>query len=233
MTSLRLHDYEFTVHLFENDFIILRSSRIDGTINAEISLGILNQRPKFVDEVISSPSEILLKINEHFHEKSLESLYLIDFKSTSRSRQLKLPVFFGHEFEWDRVDLLTGLSKEVYIEKLVEADLTVSMFGFIPGFIYIDGLPEALYVPRKENPARHQSPNTIAVGGPYLGIYSIPSPGGWTSLGQAAVTLFDPGTLPPTQLNPGDKLQLEILEEEEFINLSNQSITLLKYNGIH
>lgn len=233
MTSLHLNNSEFSIKNYGNEFIILRSNVVNGTVNASISQSILNQKPEFIDEVISSPSEILLKINNLFHDDLLVSLSSINFEAAENQRHLRLPVFFEDEYEWDRVDLLSGVPKASYIQSLLDADLTVSMFGFIPGFIYIDGLPEALFVPRKENPAMQVLPNTIAVGGPYLGIYSIPSPGGWTSLGQAAVSLFDAGALPPTQLNPGDKLHLEVLNRDEFDNLSKHSMTILKYNDIH
>ena len=68
---------------------------------------------------------------------------------------------------------------------------TVSFLGFLPGFAYLRGLPPGLELPRRATVRPSVPARSLAVGGPYLGIYPEASPGGWWLLGEALdVELF-------------------------------------------
>ena len=45
-----------------------------------------------------------------------------------------------------------GISKEEIIKRHFEVVYTVYFIGFLPGFLYLGGLDEALYTPRKSTP---------------------------------------------------------------------------------
>ena len=76
-----------------------------------------------------------------------------------------------------------AISIDEFIGLLNGSNYQLDMFGFLPGFMYIDGLNERLAMPRKEIPSTKCPPNSLAIGGPYLGIYKYPSPAGWHIIG--------------------------------------------------
>jgi UPF0271 protein len=61
----------------------------------------------------------------------------------------------------------------------------VAAIGFLPGFAYLRGLDPRLEVPRRESPRPRVPPLSVAVAGPYSGIYPFASPGGWNVVGTA------------------------------------------------
>ncbi|TDC29771.1 carboxyltransferase domain-containing protein, partial [Micromonospora sp. 15K316] len=49
---------------------------------------------------------------------------------------------------------------------------------------------------------------SVALAGPYAGIYPGPSPGGWLLVGRTGLPLFDVTADPPTRLTPGTHVRL-------------------------
>jgi UPF0271 protein len=104
------------------------------------------------------------------------------------------------------VATLSGLAESEVIRRHSRAEYTVLFMGFRPGFPYLEGLPKALEVPRLAQPRVWVPQNSVAIAGPYAGIYPFESPGGWRILGTAVgVSLFQPsrGAL----LQPGDRVR--------------------------
>ncbi|MCE7974204.1 MAG: 5-oxoprolinase subunit PxpB [Leptolyngbya sp. PLA1] len=87
------------------------------------------------------------------------------------------------------------------------ATYTVRFMGFAPGFAYLEGLPVPLHVPRLDSPRPRVPAGSVAIAGPYSGIYPAESPGGWRLLGRTSRTLFDPLSTSPTLLQPGDRVR--------------------------
>lgn len=79
----------------------------------------------------------------------------------------------------------------------------VAFFGFVPGFAYLEGLPEALRTPRRSTPRARVEAGSVAIGGPYTGVYPFASPGGWNLIGSAES--FDPDAL-----DLGDEIRFEV-----------------------
>jgi UPF0271 protein len=61
----------------------------------------------------------------------------------------------------------------------------VAFVGFQPGFAYLRGLDSRLVVPRRASPRPRVPALSVAVAGPYTGVYPFASPGGWSLLGTA------------------------------------------------
>lgn len=106
----------------------------------------------------------------------------------------------------DLSDLLatTCLSSDAFWARLAAIDFTVGFIGFSPGFPYLYGLPPELRLPRRPSPRPLVPPGSVALAGPYAGIYPSPTPGGWNLIGTTPVRLFDPAEEPPARLRPGD-----------------------------
>jgi len=51
------------------------------------------------------------------------------------------------------------------------------------------------------------APGSVAVAGPFAGIYPGGTPGGWRILGRCALQLFDLGADPPALFQVGDRVR--------------------------
>lgn len=100
-----------------------------------------------------------------------------------------------------------GLDVAAYIEAFSAVTYTVAFLGFQPGFPYLTGLPSALAAPRRATPRTRVAAGSVAVGGPYAGIYPADGPGGWNLLGRTAARLFDPARAEPALFRPGDRVR--------------------------
>lgn len=100
-----------------------------------------------------------------------------------------------------------GMSVEEVVRRHGAGAYTVGFLGFSPGFAYLLGLDPRLHLPRLETPRTAVPAGSVAIAGPYSGIYPTTSPGGWLLLGTTAVRLFDPQREPPSLLEPGMRVR--------------------------
>ena len=102
-----------------------------------------------------------------------------------------------------------GMSETRLVELHSRAEYTVLFLGFLPGFAYLGGLPRELEVPRLATPRVRVPKNSVAIGGPYAGVYPFDSPGGWRILGTAAAAeLFSSER--GARLSPGDRVRFRV-----------------------
>ncbi|MEO8276335.1 MAG: 5-oxoprolinase subunit PxpB [Thermoanaerobaculia bacterium] len=165
-------------------------------------------------EWIPGAGNLLLRVEETTAaeaEARLESL-LSAFpfrRSAATGRPIEIAVRFGGENGEDlqQVAAETGLSESAVVSRLCSAPLSVAFIGFSPGFPYLVGLPPELELPRLASPRPAVPPGSVAIGGPFVGIYPAATPGGWRLLGRTDVALFDPASSPPAVLAAGDRIR--------------------------
>ena len=92
----------------------------------------------------------------------------------------------------------------------------IHFFGFLPGFMYLNGLPKELHTPRKKIPDLAVPAGSVAIGGSQTGIYPSESPGGWHLIGRSPISLFDPTSIPPVWAKPGENLKFSPISKREF-----------------
>jgi KipI family sensor histidine kinase inhibitor len=98
---------------------------------------------------------------------------------------------------------LWGCTVAAVVARLRDTTFHVAFCGFAPGFAYLTGLPDDLAVPRLRTPRPRVPAGSVALGGPYAGIYPTASPGGWRLVGRTGARLFDVDADPPALLTPG------------------------------
>jgi KipI family sensor histidine kinase inhibitor len=127
------------------------------------------------------------------------------------SRLYRIPVAYGGAGGPDLAELARGigLTAGEFAALHAAAEYRVAFVGFSPGFPYLSGLPERLRAPRLPIPRLLVPAGSVAIGGPYAGIYPLASPGGWRLIGRTATRLFDAGADPPALLAPGDRVRFE------------------------
>ena len=130
-------------------------------------------------------------------------------------RRLRIPVWYGGP---DLADLARerSMPEEEFARRHASASYRVAFLGFAPGFAYLTGLPRELHAARLPTPRTRVPAGSVAIGGPYTGIYPDETPGGWRLIGRSPVQLFDPRASPPALLRPGDEVRFEPIGEAEF-----------------
>jgi len=128
-----------------------------------------------------------------------------------------IPVCYDEQFGID-LPLFAekGLSKAEVIRLHTSTAFRVFMIGFLPGFLYLGGLPEPLHMHRKEKPRIHVAKGSVAIGGEQTGIYPMASPGGWQIIGRTPLSLFEISLEPPTPIRQGDKIQFYPIDAKTY-----------------
>jgi len=108
----------------------------------------------------------------------------------------------------DHVARQTGLRSAEVVALHASRDYDVELIGFLPGFAYLTSLDPRLVTPRRPAPRPRVPKGSLAIAGPYTGVYSVASPGGWHLIGRVLdVELFDPERRPPALFEPGDTVR--------------------------
>ncbi|WFF02250.1 carboxyltransferase domain-containing protein [Micromonospora sp. WMMD964] len=94
------------------------------------------------------------------------------------------------------------------LRRLTGTRFRVAFCGFAPGFPYLTGLPAELALPRLATPRPRVPAGSVALAGPYAGIYPGASPGGWQLVGRTELVLFDVHADPPARLGPGTLVRM-------------------------
>jgi KipI family sensor histidine kinase inhibitor len=88
-----------------------------------------------------------------------------------------------------------------------ETEFRVAFCGFAPGFGYLTGLPPRYGVPRRATPRTAVPAGSVALAGPYTGVYPRSSPGGWQLIGTTDIVLWDHARVPAALLSPGTRVR--------------------------
>ncbi|MGW3956891.1 5-oxoprolinase subunit B family protein [Streptomyces sp. NPDC004752] len=102
---------------------------------------------------------------------------------------------------------LWGVTEAEVVQIHSSVEHRVAFCGFSPGFAYMLGLPETCHVPRKAEPRTAVPAGSIALAGPYTGVYPRVSPGGWQLIGNVDVRLWDMDREPAALLAPGMRVR--------------------------
>ncbi len=157
--------------------------------------------------------------NQSVFQRDLQKINVKKYELSAKVWEL--PVCYDPIFGRDLGSL--ALMHRMTANQLIELHSSVTyrlhFFGFLPGFMYLNGLPKELHTPRKAVPDRKVDEGSVAIGGAQTGIYPTESPGGWHLLGRCPIPLFNPEMNPPVWANPGDLIKFEPIGLEEMERL--------------
>ena len=122
---------------------------------------------------------------------------------------MDIPVRYGGADgpDLDGVAYHAGLDADAVVRMHADAEYTVHMIGFAPGFPYLAGLPPQLATPRRASPRARVPAGSVGIAGSQTGIYPLSTPGGWRLIGRTDARLFRPAHEPPTLLAVGDRVR--------------------------
>jgi KipI family sensor histidine kinase inhibitor len=131
-----------------------------------------------------------------------------DAHARAEARTLVVPVVYdGPDLE--ELARAAGISSAELARRHAGGEYRVAFLGFAPGFAYLTGLAPELHAPRLRVPRTRVPAGSVAIGGPYTGVYPETSPGGWRLVGRSGLRLLDPGAEPPALLRAGDRVRFE------------------------
>lgn len=134
---------------------------------------------------------------------------------SSATRRWTIPVRYDGE-DLDELGRARGLDRDQIVALHTGAEFMVYMLGFMPGFAYLGGLPEALRLPRRASPRLKVPAGSVAVADSLCAVYPWDSPGGWHLIGRTPARFFDLDRSPPSLLAPGDRVRFCAVGGDEF-----------------
>ena len=106
-----------------------------------------------------------------------------------------------------------GVTEEEAARIHASTGFRVAFCGFAPGFGYLTGLPARYDVPRRSTPRTAVPAGSLALAGPYTGVYPRSSPGGWQLIGTTDAVLWDHTRTPAALLSPGTRVRFVPVEQ--------------------
>lgn len=125
------------------------------------------------------------------------------------ARIVEIPVHYGGESgpDLESVAALHGLSCDEVVRLHSGATYVVYFLGFVPGFAYLGGLPDALCTPRLPVPRTRVPAGSVAIAGSQTGVYPFATPGGWRLIGKTPLALFQADRENMSLLETGDHVR--------------------------
>lgn len=198
---------------------------------------VLNSDIKQIVQVINAYNSILISYhttidNLNSEVSALKQVYESRIPvGKSDAKLWKIPVCYDEEFGLDLAEIseVKKCSTSEIIKRHSEAIYTVYFIGFLPGFLYLGGLDEQLYFPRKAKPRQRIEKGSVAIGGSQTGIYPNASPAGWNVIGNSPLELFDATKANPCFANAGDRVKFYEIDLEKHTKIS-EAINKGNYN---
>src|SRR5699024_7898128 len=146
------------------------------------------------------------------------SLLAASDENKVQRRSFRLPVCYDEKFclDFEEIAVQKNLTRKEMIRLHTAPLYTVYFTGFLPGFPYLGGLSQELYMERKKNPRKKIPAGAVGIGGKQTGVYPRSSPGGWQLIGNCPVPLFDSTHAPPCLLRAGDCIKFFAVSLEEY-----------------
>ena len=133
-------------------------------------------------------------------------------------RTVDIPVCYGGAFgpDLESVAELHGIPADEVVRMHSAATYTVYFLGFVPGFGYLGGLPDALRTPRLSSPRTRVPAGSVGIAGSQAGVYPFSTPGGWRLLGTTPLRMFQKDREGMSLLAIGDEVRFRPISAAEF-----------------
>lgn len=129
-------------------------------------------------------------------------------RAAAAARSIEIAVEWGGEDSAGAARTL-GLEPASLYAAIEASELSVAMLGFMPGFAYIVGLPEALQaLPRRSDPRTEPvPPGAVLMTSGLVSVAPCPLLTGWHVIGTSRFRPMVMGDPPAFQLAPGDRVR--------------------------
>ncbi len=170
---------------------------------------------------------VLVKFDPlHWHPDELQNIlrrYIgrLENVRLPEPREVEIPVCYGGAHGPDLIDVssIHGITPAQVIALHSSSTYLVYFLGFVPGFAYLGGLPEALVTPRLATPRRKVPTGSVGIAGSQTGVYPFSTPGGWRLLGRTPVSMFRADRNELSLLSIGDRVRFTPISPEQYAAL--------------
>lgn len=133
-------------------------------------------------------------------------------------RRWRLPACYDPALAEDlaAVAAATGLAEAQVTALHAGAVYRVAMFGFAPGWAYLDGLDPRLSVPRRRTPRDRIAAGSLIVAGGQAIVAGPAMPSGWHIMGRTPERMFAPDRDPVFLMAAGDEVVFEAVDRATF-----------------
>ena len=184
---------------------------------------------KYCDLIVGYNS-LTIQLHQPFtdfdaEKNTLKSIYSSSIKVAQNEHFIwEIPVCYDVEFGIDIQEVASkkGLTIDEVIDLHSEKTYTVFFIGFLPGFLYLGGLNEQLFIDRKPNPRLKVSQGAVAIGGQQTGVYPVDSPGGWNIIGKTPIPFFNVNARKSCFAKSGDYIKFKPISLEEYIEIKKK-----------
>ena len=144
-----------------------------------------------------------LAVADHAEVEALVRAQKLEEVEMTPGKTVEVAVRYGGEGGPDlrEVAAMHDLTPEQVIELHAGTSYRVAFLGFVPGFAYLMGLPEAIHTPRLPLPRTTVPIGSVGIAGAQTGVYPASTPGGWRLIGRTAKLLG------PDWVEPGDEVR--------------------------
>ncbi|UTB81366.1 5-oxoprolinase subunit PxpB [Staphylococcus carnosus] len=185
---------------------------------------LIEQDYPFITEIVPTESDMMIVYDarnmiKHHHIKSpfqymkelLQSIKIEVKHGESVNMPTEIPMIYGGEYGPDLEDLLEfyNLDKEEFIKLHSQKTYFVSMMGYSPGFPYLTGMNERLYINHTVDGKKFIPAGSVILEGKKCGIVTTDTYGDWIVIGYTPVKLFDPSKEDFTLLKLGDTVRFK------------------------
>ncbi len=157
--------------------------------------------------------------------KKAKEIYEMKYKDLKLPYKLwKIPVCYDDEFgiDLDKIAEAKKISKDEIIQLHSSAIYDVHFIGFLPGFLYLGGLPEEIQFQRKDKPRQKVIKGAVGIASDQTGVYPRESPGGWNIIGNSPLDFFDIDKERPCFASAGDRLQFVSISKAEYEKIKKE-----------
>ena len=109
-----------------------------------------------------------------------------------------------------------GMTPDAMIDTHFGTEYRVYMYGFAPGYAYMDGVAPALHLPRKAVPVRSRPSGTVMIAGGQCLITTLAMPTGWWVIGMTRVAVLRDDPAAPFLFRPGDRVRFVAQSRTDF-----------------
>lgn len=118
----------------------------------------------------------------------------------------------------EAADLL-GLSTDALVAAHTGARFEIALYGFAPGWAYLNGCPDALSLPRRKQPRPPTPDDALMIAGGQAMLTARSMPTGWYVIGRSAQPPLALEADPPVCFDVGDTLQFEAVSFDDWCAL--------------
>jgi KipI family sensor histidine kinase inhibitor len=214
MTKIDFDDKRLEVYSIPNGVLL------EGNESLVQKLRNLSWDKSYGEIIFGLDSIAVITNNPYAALESIKSILEQSKDKKSKPRQVELPVYYKEDGE--DIDFLLSNLKMDFV-KLVEihsnASYQLKMYGFLPGFAYLEGNDQKIQLPRKQNPSKKIHPGSVAISNTYTGIYPVESPGGWHVIGLCPIKLFNPEAQDIIKVEVGSSIRFKPISLSEYNQL--------------